>query len=181
MRSTKSYSTKQEHLIADALGWKVVSASGARNFHPGDIRSSKWLGECKTHTAESSTIIFKEDTWMKLEAEADSEHLDPAYFVDNGTQSLTNTWVMFDLKRCSGDVEIFTLSQRNCPELFREFRGNVNIIFDNIDVLYQYRKLKRINSSAGLESLIVIECPLSCNINTAICPLTEFIEVFGSR
>lgn len=178
---TKTYSSRQEKMIADALGWNVVSASGARNFHPGDIRSNTWLGECKTHVSETSTIIFKDATWMKLEAEADSEHLDPVYFVDNGTQSLTNTWVMFDHKRNKGNFEYFIIDRKTYPELFKEFRGTVNIIFDNINVLYEYRKVKRINSAAGLDVFTVIACPIPCNVDLVICPLTEFIDMFGSR
>lgn len=179
--STKTYSNRQEKLIADALGWNVVSASGARNFHPGDIRSNTWLGECKTHISETSTIVFKESTWMKLEAEADSEHLDPAYFVDNGTQSITNTWVMFDHKRSKGNFEYFIIDRKNCPELLQKFRCTVNMIFDNIDVLSEYRKVKRINAAAGLDVCTVIACTLPCNINLVICPLTEFIDMFGSK
>ena len=90
--STKTYSNKQEKIISEALGWQTVSASGARNFSPGDVKSPNWLGECKTHTSEVSSIVFREDVWMKIEAEADSEHKDPVYFVDNGTQTITGTF-----------------------------------------------------------------------------------------
>nr|DAE87864.1 MAG TPA: hypothetical protein [Caudoviricetes sp.] len=179
--STKTYSNKQEKLIADALGWQVVSASGARNFHPGDIKSPKWLGECKTHISETSQISFKESTWMKLEAEADSEHKDPAYFVDNGSQSITGTWVMFDYKRVSGNFEYFIINSQNCPEVYRQLRGQVNVNFDCIDMLYAYRKIKKLNSAAGLDVCTVIASPLKCNKDLVICPLSEFIEVFGSR
>ena len=179
--STKTYSNKQEKLIADALGWQVVSASGARNFHPGDIKSSKWLGECKTHTSETSYISFKESTWMKLESEADSEHKDPAYFVDNGSQNITSTWVMFDHKRSSGNFEYFIIDSQNCSQISRKFRGQVNVNFDHIDMLYEYRKIKRLNEAAGLDVCTVIACPLKCNKDLVICPLSEFIETFGSR
>lgn len=179
--STKTYSNKQEKIISEALGWQTVSASGARNFSPGDVKSPNWLGECKTHTSEVSSIVFREDVWMKIEAEADSEHKDPVYFVDNGTQTITGTWAMFDYKRCSGSFEYFVIDKTNCSDLSRLIRGSVNIIFDNIDLLYEYRKIKRMNLAAGLDVCTVVSVPLKSNKDIVICPLTEFIDMFGSK
>ena len=91
---TKYYSEIQETKIAKALGWERVVASGARNFHPGDIKSDRWLGECKTHTKPSDKVKFTLAEWRKIQSEAQSVMKTPALFVDDGTQELKNTWVM---------------------------------------------------------------------------------------
>lgn len=96
MESTKSFSTLQESSIARYLGWDTVPASGARSFHPGDIECETWLGECKTHTTEISSIVFDIKVWKKLAIEAMSLGKRPVLFVDNGTQNIHKTWVMFE-------------------------------------------------------------------------------------
>ena len=32
-------------MIADHLGWSVVTGSGSRSTHPGDVESDEWLEE----------------------------------------------------------------------------------------------------------------------------------------
>ena len=91
----KICSKKQESMIADFLGWSVVSGSGARPNSPGDVVSDSWLGECKTHVEPSHKILFNFATWDKIEEEASSRFKFPAYFVDDGSQKAENTWVMF--------------------------------------------------------------------------------------
>lgn len=92
--STKDYSCRQEHRIASALGWDVVSGSGARPCVPGDIISDDWLGECKTHVDPGKPIAFNHKVWLKICDEAAMKHRSPALFVDDGSQSLSNTWVL---------------------------------------------------------------------------------------
>jgi len=92
--ATKFYSSKQEHAIANYLDWKVVPGSGARDFHPGDIVSDVYLGECKTHTAVTNSIKFYTSVWTKIQNESESQMKCPVLFVDNGTQTIENTWCM---------------------------------------------------------------------------------------
>lgn len=92
--ATKDYSNKQEELIAKYLGWKRVSASGARDCHPGDIKSEEWLGECKTHTKPIKEIRFVHSQWSKICEEAMTSRRFPVMFVDNGTQAISGTWCM---------------------------------------------------------------------------------------
>ena len=92
--ATKDYSNKQETVIAKYLGWDRVSASGARNFYPGDIKSDEWLGECKTHTKPIKEIRFVYAQWTKICEEAMTSHRLPVMFVDNGTQAISGTWCM---------------------------------------------------------------------------------------
>ena len=93
-KPTKYYSTIQENTIANFLGWKVVSGSGARDLSPGDIIGESFLGECKTHVKPTDTIVFFADVWKKICEEASSRFKYPALFVDNGTQSIEDTWVV---------------------------------------------------------------------------------------
>lgn len=105
--STKDYSSIQEHKVADALGWEVVTGSGARDCHPGDIRSNDWLGECKTHTKPGHQIIFKLSVWQKISKQAQSKFKYPVLIVDDGSQKLEHTWVLFPYRRiCQPDISI---------------------------------------------------------------------------
>ena len=96
--ATKDYSSKQEHRIADFLGWQCVVASGARSCHPGDIRSDSWLGECKTHVKPDHRIQFIYTEWRKICDEAMSKFRFPVLFVDDGSQKLDSTWCMIPAK-----------------------------------------------------------------------------------
>lgn len=95
--NNKYFSNKQEQMIASYLGWGQVTGSGARPFAPGDVNSYNWLGECKTHDTERSNIAFIKAHWFKIVEEANAKHRYPVLFVDNGTQSSNNTWVMTNL------------------------------------------------------------------------------------
>lgn len=92
--ATKEFSSKQENNIAHALGWEVVSGSGARPTVPGDIISDDWLGECKTHVTSGQSISFVTDVWKKICDEAMMKHRKPALFVDDGSQNVKKTWVV---------------------------------------------------------------------------------------
>lgn len=96
MMTTKEVSSKQESLVAKALGWKVTSGSGARAFHVGDVYCDSWIGECKTHETPNNPIVFKHATWDKIRDEAMSQFKSAVLFVDDGSQSLSNTWCMTD-------------------------------------------------------------------------------------
>lgn len=89
----KEASSKQEHRIAEALGWEVTSGSGSRAFYPGDVSSDMWLGECKTHISVQPAIFYF-SVWDKICDEAASQFKRPVLFVDNGTQQLARTWCM---------------------------------------------------------------------------------------
>lgn len=93
-KPTKFYSSIQESQIADYLGWKVVTGSGARDCYPGDIQSDKFLGECKTHMKVTDKIIFYMDHWKKISDEASSRFKFPVLFVDDGSQLIDNTWLL---------------------------------------------------------------------------------------
>jgi hypothetical protein len=79
-------------MIASYLGWKTVVASGARDFHPGDIKTEEYLGECKTHMKPTDIITFKFDVWKKIQSEAVSVFKKPVLIADNGTQTADGPW-----------------------------------------------------------------------------------------
>lgn len=91
----KEVSSKQEKLVAKYLSWNVVSGSGARPTRCGDIISSNWVGECKTHQTVKSKIVFQVKWWSKLCDEAASLRKYPVLIVDDGSQSIEHSWCMF--------------------------------------------------------------------------------------
>lgn len=136
--STKDYSSLQEKKIARLLGWSVVAASGARRFHPGDIRSDEWLGECKTHVTAGSKIVFKTDVWNKLVEEAKSEFKFPVYISDDGSQEISRTWCMFNpvafqLPATSSSTDV---SLQTIPTL----SGKASISFIHEDMMKTYQQ-----------------------------------------
>lgn len=92
--STKAFSNKQEKMIADLLGWEVVSGSGAAACFPGDVIGDEWLGECKTHTEPGHKIFFSKDVWDKIKQEAMVKRRFPVLFTDDGTQIDRHTWCL---------------------------------------------------------------------------------------
>ena len=149
MKPTKYFSSKHEKMVADCLGWKVVPGSGARNFHPGDVVSERFLGECKTHVSEQTSIVFYRDIWEKIYAEATSQLKVPVLFVDDGTQVLNHTWCLFPI----GLIPAWASDKfYNCqahvlyPELERD--RNINIHLDPLKarkVLKDYSVPDRVN------------------------------------
>ena len=77
--TTKYRSTKQERRVAKELGGRIVIASGALD-DKGDVRSDKFLVECKTTSKDFYT--FSVDTWNKLNDEAVKLGLIPLLQID---------------------------------------------------------------------------------------------------
>ena len=148
-KPTKYYSSLQENRIADYLGWSAVSASGARPFTPGDIKSSEWLAECKTHTEETDTITINKAVWKKISIEAKGSFRRPVLFVDNGTQEIKHTWAVVPayMELCD-DYEAVNLEYKETPkkitfkhsEYSRSLRGDRYLpIFQAASALYIMR------------------------------------------
>ena len=93
----KEASNKQEMLVANYLGFKQVSGSGARNFHPGDVVGDEWLCECKTHVTPGHQLVFSFSVWDKIEIEASSQFKHPVLITDDGSQDLNKTFCMIKL------------------------------------------------------------------------------------
>lgn len=100
--ATKDYSSVQENMIADYLGWSVVSGSGAAACYPGDVISDDWLGECKTHVTRGQNIFFSKSVWKKICDEAMVKRRYPVLFTDDGSQQISRTWCMISLNQIHG-------------------------------------------------------------------------------
>lgn len=131
LNPTKYYSSKQEKMIADYLGWSVVIASGARAFLPGDVRSDNFLGECKTHTQKHFDIAIYKDVWRKISGEAVSVLKRPVLFIDNGTQMIKNTWCIIQNFLLNKSIIQFNLKMK---ETKKKLSFSHDILSDLLDV-----------------------------------------------
>lgn len=162
--ATKDYSSKQEGNIAEFLDWQVVPGSGATACIPGDIRSANWLGECKTHTSPGKKIQFFSEVWDKIAEEATSKYKYPAYFVDDGSQRLDKTWVMFDIKCITSSSPVLT----NYPFTVRK-----NISFEH-NKLWSYKLEAQGNNSTGVVFFVNLN-----NKELGLTDLYTFERMFG--
>ena len=164
--ATKDFSTKQERSISKFLSWRTVVGSGARDFHPGDIISDDWLGECKTHTTIVPRIVFYRNFWDKIVDEANSINRYPALFVDNGSQKINDTWVMFNPAIIRPD------DSQIVPNIVNS--KDINISFNNDNMKVQYQKLKEAS-----DKFIILSAKFNfCNINVGVVPLIDFRDMF---
>jgi hypothetical protein len=131
--NNKYYSNRHEKMIAEYLGWKQISGSGARPFAPGDINADQWLGECKTHDTVKDNVVFHKNQWFKICEEAYSKGRLPILFVDNGTQLSKDTWVMIQFKLIPPEIVNIIDGLKNTS-----IKGNT-LTFNQIDTktLYQ--------------------------------------------
>lgn len=163
MSNKKKYSSIQEHRIADTLNWQVVSGSGARPTHIGDVGSDLWLGECKTHTKPGNKLTFTRTVWDKIKTEASSVFKYPVLFVDDGSQSLSKTWCMF----------AHGLFFEDHVEYPFPFPVNKNVTF-SINQICTYTNALKADKQ--------INCPIIYNVrefNAAICCFDDFNSCFG--
>lgn len=139
-KPTKYYSDRQESAVANYLGWKQVSASGARPFNKGDVISERWLCECKTHTTVIREYKVLFSVWTKLLNESTSCMKRPVLIIDNGTQKIEN--------QCAFVPKIFipidTFSYPVISEISDrvKIKSNTKSISFDVDVLSSMKKDK---------------------------------------
>jgi hypothetical protein len=68
--STRFYSANHEARVAQKLQGRVVSNSGATQFHKGDVVLDDWLIECKTTETPKTSYSIKLAELKKNEQEA---------------------------------------------------------------------------------------------------------------
>ena len=73
MKTVKKRSQKQEKSVAKKFGGKVTAASGALWGMKGDVRTDKFLIECKTTEKKYYTLTAK--VWEKIAEEALKDHM----------------------------------------------------------------------------------------------------------
>lgn len=156
--ATKDYSSKQEKSIASYLGWSVVSGSGARPCHPGDIISDDWLGECKTHISADNSIFFSSDVWKKICDEAIFQHRTPVLFTDDGSQNLKKTWCIINHFSLDDDWNIVPLGKK--------FKSNISMKHEDLQKLYPSDEIisgsrDKVCYSVDLKGAKVVILPIS--------------------
>lgn len=165
-KPTKYYSAIQEKRIASYLDWDVVTGSGARDHHPGDLISEEWLGECKTHVSPGQKIIFNYKVWKKISDEAKSKFRYPALFVDDGSQRLDRTWCIFPYN---------LLSLPECAVI-------ENLDAHSANLTFSHEYLKAYYAASCEESnCIVIWSFVLGDSTVGLVPLSTFQELFGKR
>lgn len=165
--ATKDFSSVQESKVADALGWKVVTGSGARPCVPGDVRSDKWLGECKTHTEPGQRIFFDLAVWEKIQHEADVQHRSPALIVDDGSQDLNKTWVL---------CRAVSISYEDMAQVDPNFAIRKNISFDHTKVADYMKSLYKTSGGSIVFNHMCMEIRWGGQI-VCVLPFTEFMKV----
>lgn len=84
-RPTRFYSKQQEKKVAKAVKGKVTANSGATAFSKGDVNTSDFLLECKTHTEFRESFTIHHDWFEKNKEEAFAMHKDySAVVIDFG-------------------------------------------------------------------------------------------------
>ena len=163
--TNKEASAKQEKMVADYMGWKVVSGSGSRPFAPGDVKNNNYLVECKTHIAAQDKIVFHKKHWEKIGIEAQAVHKYYALVTDDGTQRSNRTWVMIP-RRVVPDDTAFRLFG-----LVNSARSDSTITFNHTAAISLYK--------SGSSDKKINYFPEWCNgEQVAIMPLEEFKKFY---
>ena len=136
------------------------------------------LENARPHTVRKDDISFMATHWLKICNEAESQFKYPALFVDDGSQKLDHTWVMFRDKVFL-DPNKIVADETTHPELAGYLHGTVNLKFNRKNLQMFYDQLQSIKEKAGMDNqFIVIHAKFSNEI-VAIMPLPEFSERFG--
>lgn len=135
--STKDFSSKQERMVSDFLGWDIVSGSGSADFHAGDVISEKFLGECKTHELKGSKITFRQDVWKKICDEAMVFSRNPVLIVDDGSQEYRRT---FCLVRKPADLSFLPKDEFSVQQYQVNFKKQLNFDPDRLYAKFKKRQ-----------------------------------------
>lgn len=73
MKTVKRRSQKQEKSVAKKFNARLTAASGALWGQKGDVRSDRFLIECKTTEKDYYTLTAK--VWEKIQEEAIQDHM----------------------------------------------------------------------------------------------------------
>lgn len=163
--ATKDFSSKQENMIADYLGWSVVAGSGAAACFPGDVIGDNWLGECKTHVERGHKIFFDRKVWSKIKDEASVKFRFPVLFTDDGSQKESKTWCLFKQEQLDMSEVVTYSADCYC---------NKNITFDHTEAKELYDEYSR--SCVG-DKHVVFLITWEFDI-VALAPLSTFKELF---
>ena len=132
--TTKFKSNKQEKSVSKELNGRTVVGSGSRWFADSDVKTDKFLVECKT-TAKNYFSVTTE-LWEKIEREATKDHMRiPLMVIDLNNDSVheSERYVVFKYNTFgifpypyAGKL---TLEGKNAPKSYRITSGYL----DNLD------------------------------------------------
>ena len=165
--ATKYFSSRQESRIAGSLGWEVVSGSGARDFHPGDIIGPNWLGECKTHVTAGQKIKFDLKVWNKICEEAVAKFRYPVLVVDDGTQLNSHAWAMYPADSITGHKSV---------EIPWTAIVKTNVVFDGDKKLIDYKEVKH---ELHLDEMNAVYRIPFAGKYVHVCPFETFCTMCG--
>lgn len=165
--TNKEASAKQEKMVADYMGWSVITGSGARPFAPGDVSSEHFLVECKTHIEEQSNVVFYKKHWEKIAIESTSVHKSPALITDNGTQRSNHTWVAIRFNALPEDSHIIQGMNNTA-------RSDSTITFNEYDTVSLFKD----NYKNGCINYILGKLGTD---EVAIMPLSEFNSFYREQ
>lgn len=166
--TARAFSIKQERMVAKQLGGYPVGGSGAMPGVPGDVKTYEWLVECKTHVEPNHSIFFDINVWAKIKGEAMVMHRKPVLIVDDGSQSVDNTWCLCN----ESDIKCSRLITIDWPTLIRK-----NITGTNSSLKENLKKQTK-RYIGDLYEAGVYEVNWGTN-KVLIMPLKTFKEIFN--
>ena len=139
--TTKFKSNKQEKSVSKELNGRTVVGSGSRWFADSDVKTDKFLVECKT-TAKNYFSVTTE-LWEKIEREATKDHMRiPLMVIDLNNDSVheSERYVVFKYStfgrlpcQCAGTLTLEGIE--NAPKSYRITSGYL----DNLDDAFGYK------------------------------------------
>lgn len=115
--TTKFKSNKQEKSVSKELNGRTVVGSGSRWFADSDVKTDKFLVECKT-TAKNYFSITTQ-LWEKIEKEATKDHMRiPLMVIDLNNDSMheSERYVVFYYKSFNELPQPYECGYENCDE-----------------------------------------------------------------
>ena len=172
--ATKDFSSKQEKTLANYLGWDLVSGSGARDFHKGDLKCYLFLGECKTFQTLQKKIVFHKKHWDKIWEEAIQESRYPCLFTDIGTQKVEDTWVLFPIRLIRPGEGTYGLDESSHIQCGDAKSGNIRFDHEALKKEYEYACMSR-------NLPVIFLGRFAEGIPLGILPVREFAKLFNYR
>lgn len=121
MKPVRKRSMKQEQDVAKEFDAKTVIASGSLWFADSDVRSEKYLIECKFTDEKYYTLTAH--VWEKIRTEAIRDHIrTPLMVIDiQGERFIVFNVEDFDITKVHPYYEVETINLRRSVRLYKDF------------------------------------------------------------
>jgi hypothetical protein len=129
MLPTKKASLKQEKRVAKEVGGRATIASGALYSQKGDVRTDRFLIECKT--TEKDFFTFTRKVWDKIRREAIKDGMRyPVLSVEFAAQLKQSAIFSFN------DLGHFFLTQSRMLSLLHSGVGYEGMVIESLRIWY---------------------------------------------